>query len=107
MPEGNRRIEIQRETETVDDLGRKSRSWATVATAWARLMTPGGQEFFTDANPVQARERAVFRIRYVPDVQVTDRVRWDGRVYNIHAVVDEKGGHRWLQLQTSAAMPQV
>ncbi len=106
MPEGNRQIELQRETPaTVDEIGRPGTpTWTTYASPWARVTQPRGQEFFTNANPVQGRRSAVFRVRYVAGIKVTDRVKWNGLDYDIHDVVDEGGNHRWVALHTSAAV---
>ena len=108
MPEGNRQIELQHVTEAPPDaLGRpQAPTWTTYATPWARVTQPGGQEFFTNANPVQGRQPAVFRFRYVAGIKVTHRVRWNELTYDIHGVVDEGGDHRWVELHTSAAVPQ-
>ena len=106
MPEGNRQIALQRVTPaTVDEIGRpRPATWVTYASPWARVTQPRGQEFFTNANPVQGRQSAVFRIRHVAGIAVTDRVKWNGRDYDIHDVVDEGGDHRWVALHTSAAV---
>ncbi len=106
MPEGNRQIELQREDPpTLDEIGRPQvPTWTTYATPWARVTQPRGQEFFTNANQVQGRQPAVFRFRYVAGIKVTHRVRWNERPYDIHAVVDEGGDHRWVELHTSAAV---
>ena len=107
MPEGNRQIALQRETPTTPDaLGRARSTWTTYATPLARVTQPRGQEFFTNANPVQGRQPAVFRCRYVAGIAVTHRVWWNGLAYDIHVVVDEGGDHRWVELHTSAAVPQ-
>ena len=107
MPEGNRQIALQRKTPTTpDEVGRARSTWTTYATPLARVTQAGGQEFFTNANPVQGRQPAVFRFRYVAGIKVTHRVWWNGLAYDIHAVVDEGGDHRWVELHTSAAVPQ-
>ena len=90
---------------TVDEIGRPvTPTWATYAKPWARVTQPRGQEFFTNANPVQGRRSAVFRFRYVAGIAVTHRVKWNGLDYDIHDVVDEGGNHRWVELHTSAAV---
>ena len=105
MPEGNRQIALQREAPAPpDELGRPRTAWTTYAEPWARVTQAGGQEFFTNANLVQGRQPAVFRFRYVAGIKVTDQVRWNGLAYDIHAVVDEGGDHRWVELHTSAAV---
>ena len=91
MREGNRRIELQRRETSRDP-------WVTYAQPWARVMMPTGREFFSEANPVQGQERAVFRFRFIASVAVTDRVLWDGRKWDVQSVVDEDGAHRWISL---------
>ena len=94
MPEGNRRIEIQRRATSPGP------PWVTYAQPWARVTMPTGREFFTDANLVQGQARAVFRFRFIAGIEVTDRLKWDGRTWDIQSVVDEDGAHRWTVLHS-------
>ena len=93
MPEGNRRIELQRRESDRDP-------WVTYAQPWARVMMPSGREFFIGANPVQGQARAMFRFRFIVGIEVTDRLKWDGRTWDIQSVVDEDGAHRWTVLHS-------
>ena len=94
-------IEIQRLTTTAPDaLGRPRTTWTTEAETFAAIGAQSGREFF-DAPQITAQQRIVFRLRYRPGITVLDRIAWDGRLWDIHAVIDERGAHRWLQLHTT------
>lgn len=97
----DRRITVQRATETRDPgTNAVLQSWANHLTdAPASVKTAAGREFLEGAQIVSER-RAVFTIRWA-EVAVTDRVSFDGRIYNI-SDVREIGRRRFLELQCEA-----
>ena len=95
------RIDLQRLTETIAPSGAVAESWATYATGRAELRQAGISEFLTDQSEGTARN-AVFLIRYLPGVTVSDRILHDGRVWNVVAIA-EIGRRRGLELRAVAA----
>lgn len=69
----DRRIMIQRVTIEVSPSGGPIETWNTIATIWAKVEQQSGREFFATVQEVSER-KAVFRIRWMPDLTVLDRV---------------------------------
>jgi SPP1 family predicted phage head-tail adaptor len=64
---------IQRATIEVSPSGSPIETWNTIATVWAKVEQQSGREFFATAQEVSER-KTVFRMRYMPDLTVLDRV---------------------------------
>lgn len=69
----DRRIMIQRVTIEFSPSGSPIETWNTLATVWAKVDQQSGREFFATAQVVSER-KTVFRIRWLPDLTVLDRV---------------------------------
>ncbi len=95
------RIELQRLNETVAASGAVSESWATYATGKAELRQAGLSEFLTSYGEGTSNT-AVFLLRWVPGVSVSDRIIHGGKVWNIVAIA-EIGRRRGLELRAVAA----
>lgn len=98
----DRRITLQRPTDTQDSAGAVLQTWATVTTVWAEIRPATAREFIAGAQET-AEQRAVFRIRWRADVTVAWRVLYDSQVWRIagKAEVQRREG---LELQC-VAMP--
>ena len=95
------RIELQRMTETVQPSGAVVQTWATYATGRAELRQAGVSEFLTTYGE-GAGDTAVFVIRWLPGVSLSDRIMHGGKVWNIVALA-EIGRRRGLELRAVAA----
>lgn len=84
-------IVIQRYTETSNDFGEMVQEWATLSTQRASVNPISGKDIFSGAVLVNETTHKVF-MRYVTDIKPNDRVLFDGRIFNITAVInkDEK-----------------
>ncbi|SIS57152.1 phage head closure protein [Phaeovulum vinaykumarii] len=96
-----RRITLQRLSETVAPSGAVTRTWATYAEGRAELRQAGISEFLTATTEASA-QNAVFLIRWVPGVSLADRILHDGQAWNIVALA-EIGRRRGLELRAVAA----
>ena len=94
------RIELQRLAEAVQPSGAVVQSWATYATGKAELRQAGVSEFLTTYGEGVA-DNAVFVIRWLPGVSVSDRINHGGKVWNIVAIA-EIGRRRGLELRAVA-----
>jgi len=106
--EGNRRLIVQRRTaqRERDSPGADVTPWLPSATLWARVEQPRGRQYYA-APLVDGRVVTTFRTRYRADaVRITDRLVWEGAEYDVHAVLDEHGAHRWLLIHASARPAQ-
>ena len=95
------RIEIQREVETVTAAGHVKKTWQTYATGKAELRQASISEYLTGMVEGSANN-AVFLIRWIPGVSVSDRILHNGRSFNIVALA-EIGRRRGLELRAVAA----
>lgn len=96
----DRRITIERETETVKPSGSVVKAWTTVASVWAEVVQQSAPEFFTGFGEVEAGA-CVFRVRYRPGITTADRVTYDGRPFNIKEIT-EIGRRDALELRGEA-----
>lgn len=96
----DRRISIERALVTIDAAGGEERDWYTHATVWAEVLPVSDGERWR-AQEVAASVTTRFRIRWGAGVEVTDRIAYDGRVYEIVGV--KEIGRREGQEITAAA----
>ncbi len=99
----DRKITLQVNAPTRDDLGGEVDSWGTLAQVWAEVTTVSGRESF-DAGQTVAVAQVRFRIRYRADVTAKNRISWNGNLYNINHVT-ELGRGQGLDLITSVLNP--
>lgn len=92
----DRKIVIERVTETQNAIGEPVASWATFATVWAAVKPVRGREYFA-AQGMQAEADSVFRIRWLDGVTPKMRISYDGAVYDIQHVA-ELGRRAGLEL---------
>jgi len=101
----DRRITIQRATLTVNDYGERAETWTTLATVWAEVnFRPGSGSETIESDQVFAVQRVRFVIRYsstVSDLKPSDRVSYNGQLYQIEAV-QEIGREEGLRLVTTS-----
>jgi len=97
----DRRITIERFTETQAPDGSPIQTWEPLATVWAKVDQQGGQEFFASVQEVSER-KVVFRIRWIEGLTVLDRVMLDGAEHDIHEV-RRLGRKEGVELHTTAA----
>ena len=96
----DRRITIERETETVNPSGSVLKGWAPVATVWAEVLQQSASEFFTGYGEAETGT-VVFRVRYRPGITTADRVTYEGTAYGIMEI-KELGRRDALELRGEA-----
>lgn len=99
----DRKIVIQRFTETRDAFNNPVQTWADLATVWASVEHIRDAERW-NAQEVGAEATMRFQIRYsssVADVNPNDRLTYEGRTFNIVAK-KEIGRREGLELTASA-----
>jgi len=95
----NRRIIIQKKTVTYDSYNQPIETWADTYTIWAEVMTTGGGEFYA-AQKVNSQTQVVFNARYTKSIGVLDRIKYDGKIFEILSADDKDGGR--VETQISA-----
>jgi SPP1 family predicted phage head-tail adaptor len=91
---------LQRVKSGQGDAGERTEGWDTVATVMASVEPVSGREFFA-AQQANSEVSTRIRIRYRADVDAAWRVFYQGRPYNIQAVMDRRTEHRELELLCS------
>ncbi len=81
----DRRIALQRKTETASALGQPGEAWTTYATVWARKIEKSVRDVFT-SDQMQANRSVVFRIRYRSGVSDTDTVLFEGQRFEVRGI---------------------
>lgn len=96
-------VTLQERTTDQDETGAQIETWADVATVWGAVEPLSGRELFT-AQQVKAEVTAQITIRYRSGISATMRIVFEGRLYNILAVIDPEERHRELQLLCSEGL---
>ena len=93
----NRRIVIERVTETVKPSGSVSKVWTQLATVWGEMIQQTATEFFTGYGEAETGT-VIFRVRYRPGITTADRVTYAGTAYGI-TEIKEIGNRAGLELR--------
>ncbi|ORE90155.1 phage head closure protein [Aurantimonas sp. 22II-16-19i] len=96
----DRRITIERESETVDDAGRVTRAWAPIGSLRAEIVRLSTGEFLKGFGE-EATTGIVFRTRFFADITTADRIAFDGDAFNVREIV-EIGRRRGLEIRCEA-----
>ena len=95
----NRRVTLEAQTLTSDGGGGYSASWDTFAMVWAAIEpVSGGDVFGPDASEARVKYRVTIRRR--ADVFAGMRVNDGGRLFAIHAILDDGPQSQFLTLMT-------
>lgn len=98
-----RRVLIQSRQATVDGFGQRSTTWTDVATVFAEIQPLSGRELQL-AQAINAEVNHKVTIRYRPGISAAMRVVYQGRRFNIQAVIDVDMRHRTLELSCSEGL---
>jgi SPP1 family predicted phage head-tail adaptor len=95
-------VELQRVSVAADSHGDQSKTWSTIATAWAQVLEMTMRERQSASQTLaDADVRVLMRGR--SDLRLTpkDRVKFGDRIFDIRGVVDMGGkGIEWQLLCT-------
>lgn len=93
----DRRITIERQTETVKPSGDVVKAWSTVAVVWAEVLQQTASEFFTGFGEAETGS-IIFRVRFHPGVTTADRISYNGNAYGLKEI-KEIGRYEALELR--------
>jgi len=88
------RITFQEEVRTPDGGGGFTLIWQNISTeptVWAKITPLRGSEAQT-AQQLESKVIHRFIIRYRSDITAAHRISFDGRVFNIHSVININEG---------------
>lgn len=101
----NRQIKLQQRASSQDTYGQQVNTWSDVCTTWAHIRPLSGRELIA-AQAVQSEVSHEIVIRYRPGITAAMRAVYQGRFFNILAVLDQDTQHRSLVLQVSEGLNQ-
>lgn len=90
-----RRVTIEQPLLTTADGGGQTVAWSPVATVFAEVRASTGREQLT-ADALTGTVTHKIRMRHRADVTADMRITWNGRIFNIRAVLDPDDRRRWL-----------
>lgn len=93
----NRKITLQQATLTADTVGGYVKSWNDMADIWAEVTPLRGQEALQGMQ-LQASQAVRFVIRWRSGVTAAMRISYNGRIYNIRAVINPQEKFEMLEL---------
>lgn len=89
------RMSLEAPSRMAGEGGGATVSWKQIAKVWAQVVPIYGREVF-QADVIAALAMHEVRLRYRADVTPEMRFTMVGRVFDIRAVRDIEGRHRWL-----------
>ncbi len=98
-----RQVLLQRRSTIQDGFGQRSTSWVDVATTYAEITPLSGRELEL-AQAIKAEVNHQITIRYRPNIDSSMRAVYQGKYYNIHAVIDVEMRHKTLELSCSEGL---
>lgn len=104
----DQRVTLQRLVKTPDGGGGYRESWADFsanAQPWANVTAKAGRESMTEGR-VTAQFTVLFEVYNRADVTETDRVVWNGAVYNIRGIRREGARAKRLVIEAERGVTQ-
>jgi SPP1 family predicted phage head-tail adaptor len=99
-----RRLTLEAPVRTGEEGGTAVIEWSPVATLSASVTPQSGREIVR-ADGVAARVTQRIVVRYSADLAPAMRFTDEGRVFDIHAVLDVDGRKRWLECLCEERIP--
>ena len=93
----NQVIKIQQQSTVHDAEGQELDDWSNVATIWANIRHLNGLEV-VKADALTSIVKASMRIRYRTDLNAGMRVSYNGKFYNIVAVLPDEDRREYVDL---------
>ena len=89
----NRRIEVLTYIVTKDDYGGEIGEWVTTQNLWANINSTNGSEYFNNQK-VNADATTIITVRFNPNIDVMNRIKYFDKVFEIVGVIDEMTAHK-------------
>ena len=93
----NKRIVLERRGTSQGTTGQVIENWAPFYTGWASINPVAGREYF-NASGERAEITHQLEMRYGVTVKPKDRACYNGRVFDIRSVLNEREQNRKLIL---------
>lgn len=99
------KISLEREVVTPDGFGGSSHVWVEIKTFRAYIKPVSGSERLHSQRLEASMSHKVF-IRYNNDIMPTDRINYNGRFFQIRAVINIEERNKWLELVCEEGVAQ-
>lgn len=99
------RITIERASTVADGYGGQTVTWSAVYPhkIWAKIRSVRGREEERQGRTATV-ETYLMTVRFGVSVEVTDRIVWREKYFNVRAVADREGMREWLTLECEAGV---
>jgi SPP1 family predicted phage head-tail adaptor len=88
-----------------DDIGGNSKIWVTNKNLKAFIKPMTGSERLHNQRLESKLSHRVF-IRYISDILNTDRINYNGRHFQIRAIINIEERNKWLELHCEEGVAQ-
>jgi len=96
-------VAIEKRTDTLNAANQPIPTWQPWASVPAAIDLARGREFFS-AQQLMVVRAALFRVRYVPGIGPSMRIKWDGDVWDIASVEQTNGRNRELDIYAATGL---
>ncbi len=90
-------VTVEQNTGGQATTGEQIQNWTPFATVYAAIEPARGREFFS-AGRIDAETTHLITIRYLAGLDETMRITWNGRVFDINAVVNVDERNRDMEI---------
>lgn len=97
------RVVLQSRTTAQNAYGEQVVSWTNTGTYWAAVEPVTGKERFASGERVHEQDVRVV-MRYVGEIDTTQRISFDSKVYDIKAVINKDERNREYELLCSVGV---
>ena len=98
-------ILIERATLTPDGSGGNTKAWVTHKTLRAKISPLSGKERVY-ASRLEANITHRLLIRYTTDILPSDRINFNGRYFNIRAILNIEEANRFIEISGEEGVAQ-
>ncbi len=95
----DRRITIQKFTSSTDTFGQKNKTFLTLASVWAKVHERSGVEN-EQSDQIIAVKKVDFIIRHRSDLNEQMRIEYNGKTYEIEAIIDHDARDSFQRIET-------
>ncbi len=82
----DRKITIQKVTETRSSSGQITKTWSTFAAVWAHKIDSGSREFFSRVNAEVGEFVTIWRIWFLSGLTQKMRIKYENEYYDIQGI---------------------
>lgn len=99
----NRRIEIQKKSNTEDGFGGFIEEWVKLMNVWAEIKPTTIFENF-EANGTSEKITHIITLRYFSDLKTDNRIKYNNRIFNIKGIINLLEENKILQVEAEESI---